>query len=291
MRIVGEIERVGQPIGAAELATRFVAPERPVVLAGAASDWPAVRTWSPAVLVDKLGDIELPYKESRSHRHPDFRQTDLSVIFARGRQRLRPFLDAITKGPVGERSRRLFTGDEKFLLRRRDGQTTVDPELAPLLDDVRVPAQLPADNLYTMWAWMSGPGVFTWLHYDNNGCHNLNAQITGRKRCVLFPPEALDQMALFPPGGANPAVNCSQIDLEDPDLHRFPAFRDAEGLTATIEAGDLLFIPAWWFHAFWHLGDFNSNVNFWWTPERPPHPNPVSQREERLRTGASTSYG
>jgi len=28
----------------------------------------------------------------------------------------------------------------------------------------------------------------------------------------------------------------------------------------------MLFIPSYWWHAVYHLGDVNMNVNFWWIP-------------------------
>ena len=107
-------------------------------------------------------------------------------MFARQRASFERFLELIGSGPASERGRYLFTGDEQFLLRRRSGQTRIDPDLAPLLADLQTPALFPEERLYTMWAWFSGPGVRTWLHYDNNGCHNLNAQIRGRKRCLRW---------------------------------------------------------------------------------------------------------
>ena len=190
-------------------------------------------------------------------------------MFARGKGSFGAFLDAITSGPSSERSRMLFTGDEQFILQRRNEQTTYCEYLRPLLDDVEFPAFLPRERLYTVWGWFSGGGVRTWLHYDNNGCHNLNAQITGTKRCLLFAPSELARLAPFPLGGKNPAHNCSQIDIEHPDFERYPEFRGVPSFEATLEPGDLLFIPAWWFHTFLHLGELNSNVNFWWKPESP----------------------
>ena len=50
-------------------------------------------------------------------------------------------------------------------------------------------------------------GVRTWLHYDNNGCHNLNAQICGHKRCWLYAPDQLQRMHPFLLGSGNPAHN------------------------------------------------------------------------------------
>jgi hypothetical protein len=250
------------------LAERLDRRDEPLVIRGGAATWPALERWSPEYLARRLGPIEIAYKTSSSNAHPDFRARSLAAMFARQRAPLERFLELIGSGPRSERAHYLFTGDEHFLLRRRAGQTSISPELAPLLEDVVTPALFPEEQLYTVWAWLSGPGVRTWLHYDNNGCHNLNAQICGRKRCVLYAPDELAHLHPFPLGGANPAHNCSRIDVERPDGElRIAA--SVQAWHAELEAGDLLFIPAWWFHTFEHLGEFNANVNYWWRPARP----------------------
>lgn len=246
-----------------ELAA-FVERSEPCVVVGGAKAWPAAR-WTKAALIERIGELAIRCKLSRSHVHPDFRAPSLKEMFATESTTVRD-LFASFDGP--EPARRLFTGDEQFLLRVRDGQTTVHEPLKTLLDDVEIPA-IARERLYTIWAWFSGRGVHTGLHYDNNACHNLNAQLAGRKRCVLFAPSELDRMGLFPIGGSNPALNCSSLD-ELPD----------GGHEATLEHGDLLFIPAWWLHAFWHLGEFNANLNFWWLA--PPADNPVARRQAEI---------
>jgi lysine-specific demethylase 8 len=228
-----------------------------------------MRRWNVRDLTERLGQVEIQFKISTTNKHPNFHETELGKAFARGSARFGEFLQAITEGSAEERAKRLFTGDEQFLVRRRNGETTVNSALEPLWRDVEVPSFMPRDRLYTVWAWFSGPGVRTWLHYDNNGCHNLNAQISGNKEAVLFSPDDLVDLAPFPLGGRNPAHNCSQIDVDAPDLTRFPNFDRLRSWRAKLGPGDLLFIPAWWSHSFRHLGDFNSNINFWWKPERP----------------------
>src|SRR5262249_8203710 len=150
----------------------FERSDTPVILAGALVDWPALARWSPDYLAALVGDVAIRFKRSPTGAHPDFHAATLAETFATGESTLREFLAAIA---VDSRGERLFTGDEKFVLRRRDGVTTIDPELAALYAEVALPAMIPADQLYTVWAWLSGAGVRTWLHYDNNGCHNLNA--------------------------------------------------------------------------------------------------------------------
>jgi hypothetical protein len=258
----------------------------PLIIAGGAARWPAVARWSKAYLSERLGTIPIAFKVSSSNAHPDFRVPGLARMFARDRAPLAEFLERISTGPVAERARCLFTGDEQFLVRRRGGQTTIDRELAPLLDDIETPALFPEDRLHTIWAWFSGPGVRTWLHYDNNGCHNLNAQLTGRKRCVLYAPDELGKLHPFPLGGDNPAHNCSRIDVERPSADHEPDLGAATAWHAELGPGDLLFIPAWWFHTFEHKGELNSNVNFWWKPTRPAW-NVVAARQAILDAAAA----
>lgn len=266
MKRLKEIRRVRE-ITRDEFEAEFVLRDVPVVVSGAIRDSAAVRTWSPVTLRERFGDAPALYKVSSSNAHPDFRAASLSASFGRQSSDFSEFLDRITIYPESERSRYLFTGDEQFLLRRREGRTFFNEHYAPLLEDLPVPELISKDQLYTIWAWFSGPGVRTWLHYDNNRCHNLNAQITGKKECWLFAPSALADLAPFPLSGNNPAYNCSQIDVDFPDSERWPNFESVPGLRATLLPGDLLFIPAYWFHTFFHHGQFNANLNFWWLPE------------------------
>jgi lysine-specific demethylase 8 len=256
--IVGELPRIG-----VDALADHVAASRPAVVEGAISDWPALARWTPSYLANLVGDVQIRFKQSANGAHPNFHAATLAEAFATGATTFRELIESLPSDSTGTR---LFTGDEKFVLRRRDGVTTIDRELAPLLDDVRVPAAIPQDRLYTIWSWFSGSGVRTWLHYDLNGCHNLNAQIAGDKTCVLIAPEHRADCALFPPGGANPAINCSQVDAFAPDLARFPEFARVPAARARLSPGDLLFIPVDWLHAFAHVGRFNANLNFWWKP-------------------------
>jgi lysine-specific demethylase 8 len=263
------VERDVERIRPAELP-RYEATDTPVVIEGGLDGCVAVRTWTPSYLANLLGDVAIRVKYSATSAHPDFTRPSLGQMFATEPTTFRAFLESREHDATGQR---VFIGDDKFVLRRRDGVTTIDPEMAPLLADVEVPALVPADRLYTIWAWFSGANVRTGLHYDNNGCHNLNAQIAGTKQCVLVDPSQVDRCELFPKDGPNPATNCSRVDFAAPD-----AFPDVHAHVANLTPGDLLFIPAWWLHAFRHTGAFNANLNFWWKPDR-ARDNRVSRRD------------
>eukprot|EP00966_Prymnesium_polylepis_P003553 81224-Prymnesium_polylepis.1 len=57
----------------------------------------------------------------------------------------------------------------------------------------------------------------------------------------------------------------AMVDVEAPDLQRFPALARARGLETTLEAGDVLWLPAFWFHHVRQLdaGRENLSLNCW----------------------------
>ena len=102
-----------------ELAERLEQEQLPLVIAGGAAHWRALSSWAPSELERWLGSAEIDFKLSSSNAHPDFRQSELRHMFARGRAPFAEFLRRIGTGPDAERARLLFTGDEQFVLRRQ----------------------------------------------------------------------------------------------------------------------------------------------------------------------------
>lgn len=92
---------------------------------------------------------------------------------------------------------------------------------------------------------LAGPaGATTFIHRDRRGTHAWLAQVVGRKKWTMFPP---DQLPLvhnknFEPG-ASPFVNIS-----DPDLTSFPRFKEATPIEFILQPGELLFVPSGWLH-------------------------------------------
>ena len=81
-------------------------------------------------------------------------------------------------------------------------------------------------------------------------------QVTGRKRVVLFSPQEASNLYL--------TGDKSQIlDIDSPDLLTFPHFSRVIHHECFLEPGDILFIPALWFHNVVSL-DFSVAVNLFW---------------------------
>ena len=91
------------------LAERLEEEQLPLVIAGGAAHWRALSSWAPSGLERWLGSVEIDFKLSSSNAHPDFRQSELRHMFARGRAPFAEFLRRIGTGPEAERAR--FIGE------------------------------------------------------------------------------------------------------------------------------------------------------------------------------------
>jgi hypothetical protein len=93
--------------------------------------------------------------------------------------------------------------------------------------------------------YIGGKGsAFPVLHYDGAGTHAFLMQIYGRKQFIVFSPD--QERYLYP---SAEKLNLSLIDnVENPDLGRFPLFAKAVPTTFTLEPGEMLFVPAHWWH-------------------------------------------
>lgn len=107
--------------------------------------------------------------------------------------------------------------------------------------------------------------------------HNLACNAVGHRRFTLFPPEQVSNLYIgpmeFSPGGQD----ISLVDLQQPDLERFPKFSTAlaASQTAELDPGDILFIPSMWWHHVSSLDEFNVLITHWWrdTPAYLGRPN------------------
>ena len=105
--------------------------------------------------------------------------------------------------------------------------------------------------------WLGPAGTVTPLHCDYDD--NLFAQIWGSKRIILSPPHH-DEFLY--PREANAILFGSPFDPEAPDYERFPLARQATMIECLVEAGDMLYVPAGWYHQVRSLA-FSLSSNRW----------------------------
>lgn len=101
-------------------------------------------------------------------------------------------------------------------------------------------------------------------HFDESS--NVAIVVKGRRRFTLFPPEQVDNLYVGPFHFTIAGPPVSMVDLNAPDLDRYPRFAEAleHALVAELEPGDALYIPPIWWHNVQAAGAFNVMVNYWW---------------------------
>lgn len=94
------------------------------------------------------------------------------------------------------------------------------------------------------------------LSCDLQVMDNLLVQVVGTKRVVLFPPS--DAPYLYLEGDKSEVK-----DIDSPDLDKFPEFSRVQRYEAMLQPGEVLFLPALWFHHVTAL-EFGVAVNVFW---------------------------
>jgi len=105
--------------------------------------------------------------------------------------------------------------------------------------------------------WVGPAGTVTPLHCDYDD--NIFAQIWGRKRIILSPPHH-DQYLY--PSQANAILYGSPFDPEAPDFNAYPLARQASMIECIVHPGQMLYVPAGWYHQVRAL-DFSLSSNRW----------------------------
>jgi hypothetical protein len=209
-----------------EFIERYVRGCRPVVFTDIADDWPAMKRWSPADLKKRFGHLDVEIQDGRSN-DPKFEENKLEHKLT---VRLGDFVDRVVNG--GPTNDYYLTANNEVLRR---------PEFAPLLADIgRMPPACDRAQLSSRSSFWFGPGgTNTPLHHDT--IMLFHTQVVGRKRWRFISP--LDTPRLY-----NHNNVFSPIDLERPDLARYPRFEGVRVLEVVVEPGETVFLPLAWWH-------------------------------------------
>ena len=134
--------------------------------------------------------------------------------------------------------------------------------------------------------WISNGRTLGKLHFDP--FDNFLCQLRGNKRLTIFEPhrnhdlyEAHIQEAMLgydPKSGKfrnhelldSTSMVMSPIDILNPDIDRFSNFTRAKPMECYLNEGDVLFLPAFWWHEVQSypnkIEERNLAVNFWYEP-------------------------
>ncbi|XP_043988888.1 tRNA wybutosine-synthesizing protein 5 [Gambusia affinis] len=212
---------------------------------------PCVDRWTVEYLAMKGGQREVKIHVS-SVPQMDFLHKNFIY-------RTLPFDEFVKKAAETKHSDFFLAEEESYYLRSLGEDVRKEPadlsrQFPDLAEDFHTPRFFELDQFFSSVFRISSCGLQLWTHYDV--MDNLLAQVTGRKRVALYRPQ--DALHLYLNGDKSEV-----LDVDAPDLKRFPEFIKAKRYDCVLEPGDLLFIPALWFHNTLAL-HFGVGVNVFW---------------------------
>lgn len=232
-------------ITTAEFKTHFYEANRPLVLRGFLARWPAVQSWTPALLKNRCGDLQVELQARRS-TNPDF---ELQPQLHRESHGFREFVDyCFADSASNDKYMTARNGaSNQEVLRRLQSDFDAIPEF---LD----PSRASTEN----FLWFGPKGTITPLHHDLT--NNMMAQVVGEKKIRLISPDSLPLLY-------NHLHVYSEVALANIDVQRFPLFAGVHIIDVVIRPGDLLFLPVGWWH---HVESLSTSItitctNFRWS--------------------------
>ncbi len=170
-------------------------------------------------------------------------------------------------------------------------ELSYDEHFPSLAAELVAPPVLP-DETFVQRVMYFGRGVHSQIHFHTGGSAMLFC-IHGTKIVRLFAPDQTPN--LYKVKGRNfSSVLVSSVGENSYtyDRQQFPAFGDAEYVEYEVNAGQVLFIPIYWWHSIQNLEDISlTSVYFWnqswkntWREFVPKQVPPAGMRLDYVRT-------
>ncbi|VDK50284.1 unnamed protein product [Anisakis simplex] len=204
----------------------FLMRQEPVVITGIVSEWPAFSKWSFEYLNSIIGNRTVPIEIGSSYADEGWSQSLMTVS-----DFMHEFVENKSGRGVG------------YLAQHR-----LFDQIPELVDDVIIPdycAFGSDDSLddVDLNIWLGPGATVSPLHTDPKS--NIFCQVYGKKFLRVVPYAETQNVY---PNEDGFLTNTSQVDVENPDLSKYPLFKSAHVLECTLSAGECLFIPT----AYWH---------------------------------------
>ena len=244
-------------VSADRLDDGLLSVEKPLVLRGLVSNWPATRHGLKStdevigyLLGFDSGNVVTAMDIPANANGRIFYNSDLTDFnFKYRRLTLK---DAVTEARANAGS---SSAPSLYV-----GSTNVDH----WLPGFREQNDLPLEHLAPLASIWLGNRSLVAAHFDFPS--NIACVVAGRRRVIVFPPEQLRNLYVGPLDVTPAGQAISTVDFYNPDYDRFPRFRDAlkSARSALLEPGDAIIIPSMWWHQLEALDAFNVLVNYWW---------------------------
>jgi jumonji domain-containing protein 7 len=246
--------RTGQPeavrrVRAEVFEREYLGRAIPVIIIDALNNWEALHRWSPEYLASVLKEkqtIVAVSKEDRFNHSPSVNDGNILQY----QTKTMDFISAVSKIVRSD-----STSERYYVM-----QESIPDAFPELLRDIKTPRWIEPGKLTTN-LWFGTANNVSPLHYDDD--NNFFAQVYGRKHMTLFDPVQTEWLYPYPIHAV--MKHLSFVDIENPDLIRHPEYRKAQPMECVLGPGELLYLPAYWWHHVRSL-DVSISISFWWPP-------------------------
>jgi tRNA wybutosine-synthesizing protein 5 len=233
---------------------QLIHPKREPALLRGVDIGECISKWTTEYLCEKIGNVNVKVHVSSS---PLMNFINKNFLY-----KTLPFDELVKRAstPACEQKDYFLTPGEFYYLRSlgfdRRGRDISDikKQFPHVADDIRIPEFFDESCFFSSVFRISSPGVQLWTHYDM--MDNLLIQVRGRKRMALFSPN--DALNMYLTGDKSQV-----LDIDNPDCKLYPKFLLVQRYECIMEPGDIIFIPALWFHNALAL-DFGIAINVFW---------------------------
>eukprot|EP00949_MAST-11_sp_MAST-11-sp1_P004213 g4213.t1 len=231
---IGKVAEINiEDISHEQLLCEYLFPGLPFVVRGGASLFPATSKWGQKEWIpDALVHIDTGIEEVWS-----------STTTARQFQKYISEVD-MNGGEAGQYPWSTLYGyiHQHSLIGDRGGKYVADE----LWNDFTAPTFFHGYDWFRMMGicrkimsviFWSPKGARQSNHQDDFGSSKWQAQLQGRKKWILHPPEESHYLYW------------GRVDPFEPDLAKYPQYKDAKRLEVILHPGDIIFWTAGWWHA------------------------------------------
>ena len=257
----GGVPRIEAP-SAQRLYDEFVSKNLPCIITGTldTSSFPPLKTFrDDAYLRQRCGHRRVPVKghfldESNGARRIFFNDEDRRVTLAQ-------YLDAAQAAAASGTPLSMYLA--KVPLRKHL------PELSADIRDARASPGAAYGSCFGkpledgVIMYFGGGANTTNTHFD--AYENLMLVIDGTKKLLLFPPGEADHLYVTRMGGVDYSYSAIPPMVKPSDEyepHTFPRFAKARCVEVELHAGDILYLPIFWWHGVSGTGR-NCILNWW----------------------------
>jgi hypothetical protein len=132
--------------------------------------------------------------------------------------------------------------------------------LTPWWTSIKAP-RYQLGKLIARSAWIGNAYIGFGLHRDE--CkEQFLCQVSGTKRVLMIASSFAQTRAVYPFRSFQWGFRSQVFNPAEPDLAKFPRFKDAKVFAAELERGDILFIPKSWWHDLQPNGGLNASIGF-----------------------------